>query len=58
MMKNLLELESNLKQKLQSNYNNVRKAFLDLDKDHDCFVSAEDLAKILQYGVKQQDPSK
>lgn len=55
MMKSLVEMENNIKQKLQSNYNNVRKAFLDLDKNHDCTVSAEELAKILKYGVKQQD---
>ena len=56
MMKAMQDLENNLKQKLQSNYNNVRKAFLDLDKDHDCFVSAEELANVLRYGVKPRDP--
>ena len=39
-MKNLLDLEKNLKQKLQLNYNNVRKAFLDLDKSHDGRINA------------------
>ena len=36
----------------------MRKAFLDLDKNHDGLVGAEELAKIVQYGVKQKDPSK
>ena len=36
----------------------MRKAFLDLDKNHDGSISAEELAKILKYGVKQQDPNK
>lgn len=47
MMKKMLELEKNLKFKLQLNYNNVRKAFLDLDKNHVGYITAEELAKIL-----------
>ena len=52
IMKKMLELEKNLKSKLQVNYNNVRKAFLDLDKNHVGYITAEELAKILQYGVQ------
>ena len=51
-------MENSLRSKLQNNYNNVRKAFLDLDKNHNGSISAEELAKILKYGVKQQDPNK
>lgn len=51
-------MENSLRQKLQRSYNNVRKAFLDLDKNHNGSISAEELAKILKYGVKQQDPNK
>jgi Ca2+-binding EF-hand superfamily protein len=58
MMKEMLALERNLKHKLQLNYNNVRKAFLDLDKNHNGYVNAEELARLLQYGVKPQDPNK
>lgn len=57
MMRNLLDLEKNLKNKLQVNYNNVRKAFLDLDRNHNGRVNAEELAKIVQYGVKAKDPN-
>ena len=57
MMRNLLDLEKNLKNKLQVNYNNVRKAFLDLDRNHNGRVNAEELAKIMQYGVKPKDPN-
>lgn len=51
MMKELQEMEDHLRQKLRSNYNNVRKAFLDLDKNHAGAVSAEELAKVLKYGL-------
>lgn len=34
--------------KLQINFNNVRKAFLELDTDSDGWIDGEDLAKYLK----------
>jgi len=45
------KIENDIKFKLQRNFNNVRKAFLDMDADQDGQVTAEDFAKILKYGT-------
>lgn len=41
----LLELE--LKKKLGSNFNSVRKAFLELDQKHIGYITPEEIAKFL-----------
>jgi Ca2+-binding EF-hand superfamily protein len=41
-------MENILKVKLQNNYSNVRKAFLELDSDQDGFITSEDMAKFLK----------
>lgn len=40
-------LERDLKQKLASNFNSVRKAFLELDDKHIGYITAEEIAKFL-----------
>ncbi len=40
-------LERELKQKLASNFNSVRKAFLELDEKHIGYITAEEIAKFL-----------
>ena len=44
----LLAIERKLKTKFGSNYNSVRKAFLDLDTDYDGVITEYDLANFLQ----------
>jgi len=40
-------LDLTLKKKLGSNFNSVRKAFLELDEKHVGFITAEEFAKFL-----------
>ena len=51
LKKRLDDLERALKAKLSLNYNNVRKAFLDLDKSSKNHIAATDLAEFLKSGV-------
>ena len=39
------KLERILKQKLSNNYHSVRKAFLDMDADHDGYITIEDFLR-------------
>ena len=41
----LKKLDQFLRDKLANNYISVRKAFLDLDMDHDGYISVEDIMK-------------
>lgn len=41
----LKKLESFLKDKFSKNWVSVRKAFLDLDTDHDGYISVEDILR-------------
>ena len=49
------ELDSNLKHKFQSNWVSVRKAFLDLDFDHDGLINAEDIIRFFGPSAKNID---
>jgi Ca2+-binding EF-hand superfamily protein len=40
-------LEIELKKKLASNFNSIRKAFLELDEKHIGYITAEEFAKVL-----------
>lgn len=51
LKRKLEDLEKALKAKLGLNYNNVRKAFLDLDKSSKNHIAAVDLAEFLKSGV-------
>ena len=42
----LLRIENLIKTKLSSNWNQIRKAFLDIDTDYDGFITARDLTKL------------
>ena len=44
-------IEKQLQKKLQLNYSNVKKCFLELDTDQDGFIDAEDLARFLKNSV-------
>ena len=44
-------IEKQLQKKLQLNYSNVKKSFLELDTDQDGFIDAEDLARFLKNSV-------
>ena len=44
-------LEQILKNKLSSNFNSVRKAWLELDDNHKGYITVEELAKFLSGGV-------
>ena len=48
MQKKLTEIEMELKKKIHINFNNVRKAFLELDENSDGWIEGEDLAKYLK----------
>lgn len=48
----LKKLEEFLKTKFHSNFTSVRKAFLELDLDHDGFISMEDIMKY--YGTDNE----
>ena len=50
-------MEDEIKQKLGSNYNSVRAAFLDLDIHKSGFISGEEFSKLLKYGLRQKDPN-
>lgn len=41
----LMKLDKFLREKMSSNWVSVRKAFLDLDMDHDGYISVEDIMK-------------
>ena len=42
----LIRIENIIKAKFQENFTSVRKAFLELDKDYDGFVTSEDIAQM------------
>ena len=44
-------LEQVLKNKLSSNFNSVRKAWLELDDNHKGHITVEEIAKFLGAGV-------
>jgi Ca2+-binding EF-hand superfamily protein len=48
VQKKLAIIENELMKKLQMNFNNVRKAFLELDTDNDGWIEGEDMAKYLK----------
>jgi hypothetical protein len=43
----MLKIEDKIKQKLASNWNSVRRAFLDLDIDYDGFINEFELANLI-----------
>lgn len=51
----LNQMEQMLMDKMQNNFNGVRKAFLELDTDQDGFIDGEDLAKFLKNTNKSLD---
>lgn len=42
----LIRIENMIKTKISSNWNQVRKAFLDIDSDYDGFITAKDLEEL------------
>lgn len=39
-------LEEEIRRKFANNWTSVRKAFLDVDSDHDGYITAVDIAKV------------
>lgn len=52
MAEKVKQLELEIKKRLASNFNSVRKAFLELDEKHIGYITAEEIAKFL--GASQQ----
>ena len=46
VMARLKRIENVIKTKISSNWNQVRKAFLDIDSDYDGFITAQDLTEL------------
>ncbi len=49
------EIENAIRSKFANNWTSVRKAFLDVDKDYDGFITAEDIAKFYGADVDFKD---
>ena len=55
MMQRLRDLENMLKTRFQNNWVTVRRAFLDLDYDHDGFVTSQDIIRYFRAASKDID---
>jgi hypothetical protein len=52
MMHDLKDLENKIRDRLKNNYSSVRKAFLDLDYNHDGFVEPTDIIRMFGFNVE------
>lgn len=55
VMQRLLDLEHTLKHRFQHNWVSVRRAFLDLDFDHDGFITVQDIIRYFGQASKDID---
>ncbi|CDW74423.1 ef-hand calcium-binding domain-containing protein 6 [Stylonychia lemnae] len=55
VVQRLQDLELQLKHRFQHNWESVRRAFLDLDYDHDGFITSQDIIRYFGQGSKDID---
>jgi len=52
MVHDLKDLENKIRDRFKNNYGSVRKAFLDLDYNHDGFVEPTDIIRMFGFNVE------